>query len=162
MQKLKLIIPLLKSPSSIFLKFISTTLFLMGAQKLSAQSDGCHVVRGITDVIYYNPYGSQWITTGVVDASGAEGGYHTDGSATFGCIKDLGGSCDIYQQYKMADGTTGIRIYMSGTYANIDPLNCPIDDYLPLFFIFTASFTFLKLKQERILLNENNLNHSCI
>lgn len=162
MQKLKLIIPLLKSPSSTLLKLTLVFCFLIWKQNLCAQSDGCHVVRGMTDVIYYNPYGAQWITTGVVDASGAEGGYHTDGSATFGCIKDLGGSCDIYQQYRMADGSTGIRIYMSGTYASIDPLNCPVDDYVPLLFIFTASFTFLKLRRERIIFNENILNHSCI
>ncbi|RDC56238.1 hypothetical protein DU508_11545 [Pedobacter chinensis] len=154
MKKLCLIIPPIISFLSQNFKFVSCYLLLQTVSSgLNAQTYGCHVRRGMSEILYYTPYGlgspTEWITTGVIDMSGAEGGYRTDGSATYGCILDIGPSCTVYQYHLMPDGiTVGTRIYKNGVYASIHPVNCPIDNYIPLLFIFAASVAFLQLRKK--------------
>ncbi len=117
-----------------------------------AQIYGCHVQRNGSEVIYYIPYGlgspNEWITNGVIDMSGAEGGFRNNGSATYGCIKNIGGSCTVYQNYLMTDGVTvGIRVYKTGVYASIDPMNCPIDDYIPFAVLASAGLGVFVLRR---------------
>lgn len=166
MKKLGLIIPLLKHISFYFLTFTWFVLLIAWSQVLYAQTNGCHIVRGMSDVIYYTPYGagspSEWTTTGVIDPTGAQGGFHYDNTATFGCIRDIGGLCTIYQQYEISPGppqVVGTRVYETGVYASINPTNCPIDDYIPLLFIFTAGIAFFQIRKRQASLKDENLHH---
>lgn len=122
-----------------------------------ARTNGCHVSFAVSERLFYTPYPTggvnAWITTGVIDPSGATGGYRESGSVSFGCIADIGGSCTVYQQYEISAGppqVIGTRIYKTGVYASIDPINCPIDDYIPLLAIFTLSFGLFKIRRSKL------------
>ena len=165
MEKLSLIVPLSRIRSSFYTKFfLFYLLFDLFFIEMQAQTYGCHVVRGMSNVLYYTPYGngppSEWTTTGVVDKSGAEGGYKYDRTASFGCIADIGPSCTVYQQYLMPDGVSvGTRVYKFGQYASVDQVNCPIDNYVFLLFLFTTGFAILRIKKQCHFANENIHHH---
>lgn len=151
MDKLKLIIPISKFTSSPLIKLILVGLLCLISIYSNAQVYGCHVLRGGTEVLYYLPYPAggvnAYITTGTVDATGAEGGFRNNGSVTYGCIRDIGAPCTVYQQYLLADGVTvATRVFKTGFYAEIAPINCLIDDNTLLLVIFTACLGFLKIK----------------
>ena len=78
MKKLGLIIPLLITIPS-FISFLCVIMFVALPLNLKGQVYGCHVQRYGVEVLYYIPYGvgspTKWITTGVVDMTGAEGGF---------------------------------------------------------------------------------------
>ncbi|RYF23672.1 MAG: hypothetical protein EOO42_06800 [Flavobacteriales bacterium] len=122
---------------------------------LLAQTYGCHVVVGVSDRIFYTPYGAgsptewQTVVTGTVTGSGEIGGYRADGSATYGCIKDIGGACTVYQQYLMPDGVTiGMRFYRAGTYAGIHPINCSLDDYALVLIVSSGFIVAFRIRKK--------------
>lgn len=161
MKKLLFIIP----------KVCFKILFLFALSSLATQAKaqifGCHVVVGMSDRLFYTPYGAgsptewQTVISGPVTSTGETGGYRSDGSATYGCIANIGGACTVYQQYLMMDGVTiGMRPYRIGVYASIDPVNCPIDDYIPFILITIASIGFLQIRKIPIFNSENeNIDH---
>lgn len=147
MKKFQFIIP--KVICSLFV----FNLLLYSSLEVKAQIYGCHVQRGMSEVIYITPYGSDWQTvpSGTITSTGEIGGYKNDGTATYGCIADLGGICTVYQQYEISHGppqTIGMRPYKIGVYASIDLLNCPLDDNVLSLFIFTACLAFFRLKKQ--------------
>ncbi|TKB98248.1 hypothetical protein [Pedobacter cryotolerans] len=150
MKKLFFIIP------KVILRYLVFLNFLVFCSYARAQVYGCHVVVGVSDRIFYTPYGAgsptEWQTVvgGAITATGETGGYRSDGSVTYGCIADIGGTCTVYQQYEISAGPPqiiGMRPYRVGVYASIDPVNCPIDNYIPLLFIFTIGITLIKFKK---------------
>jgi hypothetical protein len=149
MRKLRLIIPFNIPPKIFFL------ILMLICINNNARGDviGCHVIRGSSDVLYYLPYGlgspSEWITRGIVNPTGAEGGFRNDGTQTYGCIKDIGGACTVYQEYEISSGppqVVGVRVYKTGIFGNIDHLNCPLDDYLPYFILYISILVIYKRK----------------
>ena len=148
MKKLCLIIPILLIPFLIF---------------AADGVDGCHIKTGMTmqSRLYYTPYllgsGSptQWIET----SSGA-GGFNLVTSTR--CFQDTGIPCKVY-----AYGTTGAspsdaaKIY-SGVYATVTT-NCPTDDFLPAFFIFTAGIAFLQIRRKTSVIKYEGIhNHGSL
>jgi hypothetical protein len=126
------------------------------SKTLYAQVYGCRVVVGISDRLYYTPYGAgsptewQTIVSGTVTSTGETGGFRSNGTAAFGCMMDIGGSCTVYQQYEISAGPPqiiGMRVYRTGVYASLDPINCTIDGYIPFFFIFTLMVAILEIKK---------------
>lgn len=165
MKKLLFIIPIVRC--SVF----TILIICFQAIKVAARTDGCHVSFAVAERLFYTPYpaggANAWITTGVIDASGATGGYRDNGSATYGCISDMGAACTVYQQYEISAGppqVVGVRVYKYGVYATIDPVNCPIDDYMPLLAIFTLSLVIIKIRSPYLMFcaNENHHNHRSI
>ncbi|KQS36108.1 hypothetical protein [Pedobacter sp. Leaf194] len=125
----------------------------------------------MSDYLYYTPYGAgsptewQTIISGPVTRAGEIAGSRTDGSQTYGCIRDIGGTCAVYQQYEVSSGppqVIGIRFYRTGIYASIDPTNCPLDDYTSIFFIFTTGIAVLQLRKIWRIADENNDYHSSL
>lgn len=149
----------IKSFFSIFFddkKICTFLLFILYSYISNAQVFGCRVVAGISDRLYYTPYGAgsptewQTIVSGGITTNGETGGFRSNGTASFGCMADIGGTCIVYQQYQISEGppqVIGMRIYRTGVYASLDPINCPIDDYIPALFIFTLGITVIKLKK---------------
>ena len=155
MKKLLFIIPKVYYKLIILIvTFCCTSLSLQGAE------NGCRVLVGSSYRLFYIPYGSEWITTGSVDATGATGGYREDGSATYGCIAVSGGGCTVYQQYinPGPPSFTDVRVYRNGFLANVDPTNCPIDDYIPAMLTLIAVLGFLQIRKIPIF-NSANENH---
>ena len=73
---------------------------------------------------------------------------------------NIGGSCTVYQNYLLPDGiTVSTRIYKSGMYTSISLTNCPVDDYIPLLFIFTAGIAFLQIRKRLALIKDEDLHH---
>lgn len=150
MKKLLFIIPKVK------LKILLIILLCWQTQALYAQVYGCHVVVGMSDRLFYTPYGSgsptewQTVPSGTITTTGETGGYRSDGTATYGCIADIGGTCTVYQQYEISPGppqVIGMRPYRTGVFANIAPINCSIDEYIPALFIFTLCIAILYIKR---------------
>ncbi|RZL60076.1 MAG: hypothetical protein EOO93_15250 [Pedobacter sp.] len=129
---------------------------------LYSAENGCRVLVGSSYRLFITPYGSDWITTGVVDASGAVGGYREEVSATYGCIAISGGACTVYQQFINPGPPSFVdtRVYRTGVLGNVDPTNCPIDDYIPAILIAIASIGFLQIRKIPIFNSENeNIDH---
>ena len=151
---------------------ISIFLFCFGNPiTLIAQTHGCKVAYSFSSRLYYIPYpaggSNAYITTGTIDATGATGGYRESGSVAYGCIAEIGGACTVYQQYEIHPGppqNVGVRIYKNGIYANIDPVNCSIDDFLPFILILVALVGFLRIRKFPIFnsANEDNDYHGSI
>lgn len=150
MKKLSFIIPKVKFASLLII------LFCWQSQALYAQVFGCHVVVGMSDRLFYTPYGAgsptewQTIPSGTITPTGETGGYRSDGTITYGCITDIGGTCTVYQQYEISPGppqVIGMRPYRTGVFASIAPINCPIDDYIPTLFIFTIGIAIFRMKR---------------
>jgi len=167
MKKFLFIIP------KVLFKFTILVALICSNTKLNAQIYGCHVVVGMSDRIFYTPYGAgsplewQTIPSGTITATGETGGYRSDGSATYGCIADIGGTCVVYQQYEVSPGPPqiiGMRPYRTGVYASIDPLNCPIDDFVPLMITCVAAIGFFRIRKFAIFksANESKYNHSSL
>jgi len=144
MKKLGLIIPLL------FIPF-----FLLATDGV----DGCHIVTGPTmqSRLYHTPYtagsGSptEWIQTG---PSGA--GFNVITPTK--CFENSGIACKVYDF-----GTTGTTppssaVIYTGYYALVTT-NCPIDDYLPLLFIFTAGIAFFQVRKKHSIIKDENFHH---
>lgn len=160
MKKLSLIIPPSKPISTYFIHLNLLILLVLSAKSNSAQTYGCHVLRGMSDVLYDTPYGIgspyEWLATGTIDVTGTQGGFHYD-AGSFGCIQDIGDVCIVYQQYEISYGPpqiVGVRPYKTGVFAGMQPSNCPIDDYIPSFFIFTAFIVFFKMKRKALLADQ--------
>lgn len=165
MRKSLFIIPIVKVLISAFL------LICYQVGEVGATTNGCHVSFAVAERLFFTPYppggANAWITTGVIDPSGAVGGYRENGSTTFGCIGDIGGTCTVYQQYEISAGppqVVGVRIYKIGVYASIDPINCPIDDYIPLLAIFNLSLGLYKIRRSNLKMPiyEDKLNHGSV
>ena len=148
------------STKYIYFNFLFIIWFCCNPLQLKAQTYGCHVQRGFSEVLYYTPYGagspSEWRTTSSppVSATGEQGGYRNDGTASYGCIRDIGNSCTVYQEYEVSPGppqVTAMRIYKTGTYANIDPMNCPIDDFVPFALVGAAGIGVLVLRKREFM-----------
>lgn len=165
MKKLLFIIP------KIVFKSLLIVLFCCQIQALYGQIHGCHVVVGMSDRLFYTSYGAgsptewQTVPSGTITPTGETGGYRSDGTATYGCIADLGGTCTVYQQYEISPGppqVIGMRPYRTGVFANIAPINCPIDDYIPALFIFTLGIAVVYIKRVPKLINESKHHHGSI
>lgn len=159
MKKLSFIIPKVK-----FISFILIVISILAPKTINGAENGCRVLVGSSYRLFYNSYGSEWITTGTVDLSGATGGYREDGSMTYGCIAVTGGSCTVYQQYinPGPPSFVDIREYRNGLLANVDPVNCPIDDYIPLLFIFTLGIATFYIKRVPTSINEGKHHHGSL
>lgn len=144
MKKLGLIIPLSFIPFFIF---------------ATDGVDGCHIKTGPTmqSRLYHTPYtlGSGSPTEWIQTTSGG-GGYNVITSSI--CFEDSGISCRVYDF-----GTTGTTppsaaIIYTGYYAVVTT-NCPIDDYIPLLFIFTAGIAFFQIRKKQASIKDENLHH---
>lgn len=124
--------------------------------------DGCHILTGTTmqSRLYYTPYipgvGSptEWVQIG---SSGA--GYNLITATK--CFQDTGIPCKVYDY-----GTTGssppvTAVVYTGYYATVTT-NCPIDDYTPLFFIFTAGIGFYNIHKRNKYLHENIIDYGSV
>lgn len=141
MKKLCLIIP-----------FFLIPLFVIAADDV----DGCHITTGITmqSRLYYTPYtfgsGSpmQWIET-----SSGHSGYNLVTSTK--CFDTTNIPCNVYRYGTTAALPQATEIVYSGYYALVTT-NCPIDNYIPVFFIFTAGFSIICIRKKSFKkLNEN-------
>jgi len=143
MKKLCLIIPLIIIP-----------IFLLAADGV----DGCHIITGPTmqSRLYYTPYvlgaGSptEWIETSV-----GHGGYNTVTSTK--CFETSGIACKVYE-FGTTPATSPKVIVYSGYYA-IVTTNCPIDDYVPLLFIFGAGIAFLRIRKKLSVTEDEDFNY---
>ncbi|WP_316832750.1 hypothetical protein [Pedobacter aquatilis] len=132
MKKLCLIIPLLLPPISLF---------------ATDGVDGCLITTGVTMQarLYYTPYtdglGSpvQWIET-----STGHAGYNITTATR--CFETTGITCVVYQYGTTGATPPGTAVVYSGFYGQVTT-NCPIDDYIPIFFIFTAGFAFFQIRR---------------
>lgn len=144
---------------SVFLEIFFGISFCFVHFSLHAQTYGCHVQRGTQEVLYYTPYGagspSEWRTVSgapPISSTGEQSGYRNDGTGS-GCIKDIGGSCTVYQEYEISEGPpqlTGMRVYKTGIYASLAPINCSIDDYISLVLFVAAGMGIFILRKRAV------------
>ena len=124
-------------------KIICLFLIIIGVQYQSFAQSGCHVLASTQDRLYYTPYtlgdGSptEWIST-----SPGRGGYNLITYSV--CFDDIGPSCVVYKFGTTGSNPPNSEIIYSGTYAEI--VDCSLDDYVFLLFIFTIGFVYFKLK----------------
>lgn len=131
-------------------------LFLIQNLLLAADGiDGCHITTGVTaqSRLYHTPYTSgsgspsQWIET-----SEGHRGYNL--ITPDRCFNTTNIPCQVYI-YGTSSSSPGLSdVQYSGFYAVVTT-NCPIDDYVPAFFIFTALITAVRLRKSR----HENINH---
>ncbi|PWS31661.1 hypothetical protein [Pedobacter paludis] len=160
MQKLKLIIP--KTLSHFSLKsLIIVSLTILASKICRADKYGCWI-PGTNNIWHTNdpahPGPINFLNDGVTGAlNGVDDGYY-DLDGRCGATTDV---CYVYWQastpWHPAGDLRGVGYLNDYSYTA-----CPIDDYMPLLFIFTAGFSFFKMRRRSVHLNENNLNHSCI
>lgn len=108
--------------------------------------DGCHIKTGITmqSRLYHTPYAlvggspEKWILT-----SSDGRGYNLITSTR--CFEDSAIPCVVYDYGTTGSSPPASAVVYSGYYAVVTT-NCPIDDYIPVFFIFTALITAARLR----------------
>jgi hypothetical protein len=90
-----------------------------------------------------------------LDGNGTDDGFNfLSGRCSSGILT----SCTIINK---SDGT----IFNSPTYGSVGELsdfsidNCPIDDYIPLLFIFTAGTAFFQIRKRQASIKDENLYH---
>ena len=151
-------------PNVAFYFTISIVLLLLINSKILAADgvDGCHIFTGGgQERVYWLPYpegtGSpvRWIAQSAGTFAGSGGSGYNLQTATK-CFNNVGPGCDVYKY-----GTTGVspapsEILFSGTYAII--IACPIDDYIPVLFIFTLLIVMFKMRNLHQI-NESKFNH---
>ncbi|MCZ4221826.1 hypothetical protein [Pedobacter rhodius] len=133
MKKLCLIIPILLIPS------------LLAAED---GVDGCHITTGATmqSRLYYTPYtygsGSptEWI-----ESSAGHAGYNLVTSVK--CFDTSNIPCNVYQYGTTAASPSAAEIVYTGYYALVTT-DCPIDNYIAVFFIFTAGFSIFYIRKK--------------
>lgn len=125
------------------LKILLVTFIFFSFQYKSYAQSGCTVTAGSQTRLYYNsdpsrnfPNNSGWI------AGGAS--YNIYNSNTE-CIVDGISGCTVYKA-----GSTGTAsgdiLYSGGTEGVLFNYSCPIDDYIPLLFIFTICFFYIRIR----------------
>ncbi|WP_316736101.1 hypothetical protein [Pedobacter aquatilis] len=147
MRKLCLIIPLLVFP---ILSFAADGI------------DGCHIVTGVTNQsrLYHTPYtagaGSptQWIET-------SEGHAGWNALTATRCFNTTNIPCEVYIYGSSTITPASTSVIYAGYYAVITT-NCPIDDYVPVFFIFTAGIGCISIANRQKNINENIHHNGCI
>lgn len=137
-------------PKFLCFKFNVVFLFVIILQLEAVATDGvdgCHIIAGLQDRNYHTPYtlgnGSptEWIST-----SSGGGGYNLITSSK--CLNDVGPACNVYRFGTTGASPPATQILYSGNYAVF--FACPIDDYIPVLFIFTFSVAFIRLKSRLI------------
>lgn len=156
MKKLSLIIPLLKNSLSRFtLIFV---LFQCSSLVSYAQTYGCHIytLTGSQQRVYYTPDHSRDFpnNTGWIASAPS---YNTF-DAEKECIIDTGSGCTVYKSGTTGTSTADI-MYSNGIEGTLYSYPCPIDDYIPLLFIFTAGLAFFQIKKRKVNLNNENIPH---
>ena len=131
------------------LKILLIILFFVSYQISAIAQDGCHIVAGSQDRLYYTPYtdgdGSptEWIST-----SAGRGGYNLITSSV--CFDDTGPACVVYKFNTTGPNPPNSQILYSGTYAEI--VGCPLDENVLLLLIFTIGIAYFKIKSYNLLL----------
>jgi hypothetical protein len=143
-------------PINSFLCIVSVIVFVFTFLKFTPSYGidyyGCHVLAGSTQRVYLTEVAPFDHTKFTGTLSGL-GGY-TDQS-TGECLDDLGPTCTVY--YGDGMGGTTTTEYKSGFYGHLYD-NCPIDDYIPVLFIFTVLIVMFKMINLRQI-NESKFNH---
>lgn len=145
MKKLGLIIPLL----------ITFQLFKTDSIFADTPVRGCRLGMRIWYTIDTKYHSGEPFFLNDLDESGTDDGFNFLSGR---CSSGISTTCSIVNK---SNGT----IFNSPTYGSVGELsdfsidNCPIDDYVPLIFIFTAGIAFLKVTKRQALIKDEDLHH---
>lgn len=150
MRKLCLIIPLQKSQSIFLRRYI--LLFVLSITPFFSYSDryGCYVDE-YSYYLFHNEYSAMGGHPNYLFSS--DNNNHPDTYYIKGdrCPLNMNTTCYLYNY----NGTFKTFGYVT----DFDATNCPLDDYIPLFLIFTAGVALFQIRKRNMSFANENINH---